>query len=126
MTVITALAIAIHNQDQTRLESALIESLGGSRAGLTLEASIRIFLSIGIGLALGWFGGIVGVRFVADRMTRTSTGEVALPPMLLQIDWLPVAGAAILLLLAVLVPVVRSGIKPKDTVAMRIRSSSEA
>ena len=126
VTVITALAIAIHNQDQTSLDAALIESLGGSRAGLTLEASIQIFLSIGIGSALGWFGGIVGVRFVADRMTRTSTGEVALPPMLLQIDWLPVAAAVLLLLLALLVPVVRSRIKPKDTVAMRIRSSSEA
>ncbi len=126
VTVITALAIAIHNQDQTRLDAALIESLGGSRAGLAVEATIRIFLSIGMGLALGYFGGIVGVRFVADRMTRTATGEAALPPMLLQIDWLPVVAAASLLLLAVIVPVVRSGIKPKDTVAVRIRSSSQA
>ena len=126
VTAITALAITIHDQDQTRFDAALIESLGGSRAGLTFEASIRILLSIGMGLALGWFGGIVGVHFVADRMTRTSTGDVALPPMLLQIDWLPVAGAAVLLLLAVLVPVVLSGIKPNDSVAMRIRSSFEA
>ncbi len=124
VTVITALAIAIHNHDQTRLDSALIESLGGSRAGLAVEATIRILLSIGMGLALGYLGGILGVRFVADRMTRTSTGEVALPPMLLQIDWLPVAAAAVLLLLAAIVPVVRSGITPKEPVAVRIRSST--
>ena len=126
VTAITALAIAIHNHDQTRLDAALIESLGGSRAGLAVESAIRIFISMGMGLALGYVGGIIGVRFVADRMTRTSTGEVALPPMLLQIDWLPVAAAALLLLLAVLVPVVRSGINPKDPVAVRIRSSSQS
>lgn len=126
VTVITALAIAIHHHDQTRVHSALIESLGGSRSGLAVEATIRVLLSIGMGLALGYFGGIIGVRFVADRMTRTSTGEVALPPMLLQIDWLPVAAAALLLLLAAIIPVVRSGIKPKDTVAVRIRASSQS
>ncbi len=126
VTVITALAIAIHNQDQTRLDSALIESLGGSRVGLAVEAMIRIFLSIGMGLALGCVGGIIGVRFIADRMTRTSTGDVALPPMLLEIDWLPVVAAALLLLLAAMVPVVRSGIKPKEPVAVRIRSSTQS
>ena len=126
VTVITALAIAIDNQDQTRLDAALIESLGGSRAGLAVEAMIRIFLSIGMGLALGYVGGVIGVRFIADRMTRTSTGELALPPMLLEIDWLPVVAAALLLLLAAIVPVVRSGIKPKDSVAVRMRSSTQS
>ena len=126
VTVITALAIAIHNQDQTRLDAALIESLGGSRAGLLIEATTRILLSIGMGLALGYFAGIVGVRFVADRMTRTSTGEAALPPMLLQIDLLPVSAAAVLLLLAAITPVVRSGIKPNEPVAVRIRSSMQS
>ena len=126
VTVITALAIAIHNQNLTRLESALVESLGGSRLGVTVEASIRIMLSIGMGFALGLVGGIYGVRFIADRMTRTSTGETALPPMLLQIDWLPVAAAAILLLLAALLPVVWAGFNPNDTLAARIRSSSQA
>ena len=125
VTAITAVAIALHDQDLTRLDTALIESIGGSRAGLVFEATIRVFLSVGMGLALGCLGGGVGVRFVADRMTRTSTGEVALPPMLLHIDWLPVAVAAVTLLLAVLVPMVRTGIKPKDTVAVRMRSSSE-
>ena len=39
VTVITAVAIAIHNQDLTRLDAALIESMGGSRAGLAFEAT---------------------------------------------------------------------------------------
>ena len=48
-----------------------------------------------MGFALGLAGGVYGVRFIADRMTRTSTGEAALPPMLLEIDWLPVAVTAV-------------------------------
>ena len=126
VTVITALAIAIHNQNQASLEAALVESLGASRLGVLLEAATRIILSIGMGFALGLAGGVYGVRFIADRMTRTSTGEAALPPMFLEIDWLPVAATAVLLLITTLAPTVAANIRPKDTVAGRIRSSSEA
>ena len=67
-----------------------------------------------------------GVRFIADRMTRTATGEATLPPMLLQVDWLPVVGAMALLTGATLIPVVWSLMRPKDSVAVRIRTSSVA
>ena len=65
-----------------------------------------------------------GVGFIADRMTRTSTGEAALPPMVLEVDWLTVASSAILLVGAALIPVAWSLLRPKDTVAVRIRTSS--
>ena len=125
VTVVTAIAIAIHNQHLTRLDSVLLEALGSSRIGLVMESATRIGLSIGIGYALGLVGGIYGVQFVADRMTRTSTGETALPPMVLQIDWLPVAFAALLVLIAALAPIVLAGIRPKSSVAVRIRTSSQ-
>lgn len=123
IAVITAIAIAFHNRDLTRLDAALVESLGGSRAGIAVEAATRILLSLSLGFLLGLAGGTYGVGFIADRMTRTSTGEIALPPMVLQIDWLPVIGAAILLAVVALLPTVWGAIGPKDTVAVRIRSS---
>ena len=126
ITVVTAVAITIHNQDMNRLDSTLVESMGGSRIGIVLEASTRILISLGLGFALGAVGGMYGVRFIADRMTRTATGEATLPPMLLQVDWLPVVGAMALLTGATLIPVVWSLMRPKDSVAVRIRTSSVA
>ncbi len=126
VAVISGFAITFHNQDLSRLDAALVESLGGSRMGVALEASTRLLISLGLGFALGLAGGIYSVRFIADRMTRTSTGDIALPPMLLQIDWLPVVGAAVLLTAVALIPTVWGGIRPKDTVAGRIRASSAA
>ena len=126
IALITAFAVTIHNQDLSRLDSALVESLGGSRLGVALEASTRIFISLSIGYALGITGGMLGVRFIADRMTRTSTGEDALPPMLLQVDWPLVIGVAFFLVIISTVPVVWSGLKPRNTVATRIRASSVA
>ncbi len=126
ITVVTAAAITIHNQDLNRLDSALVESMGGSRIGIVLEASTRTLMSLGLGFGLGAVGGMYGVRFIADRMTRTATGEAALPPMLLQVDWLPVIGAMVLLIGATLIPVAWSLMRPKDSVAGRIRTSSVA
>ncbi len=126
ITVVTAVAVTIHNQDLNRLDSVLVESMGASRIGIVLEVSTRILISLGLGFALGAFGGVYGVRFITDRMTRTSTGEAALPPMLLQIDWLLVVAAMVLLVGATLIPVVWSLMRPKDSVAVRIRTSSVA
>ena len=126
VTVVTATALTIHNQDVKRLDSAVLESLGGSRVGIVLESSTRILISLGLGFALGAIGGMYGVRFIADRMTRTSTGEAALPPMLLQVDWLPVIGAMVLLAGATLIPVALSLMRPNDSVAVRIKTSSAA
>ncbi len=126
IALITAFAVTIHNQGLSRLDSALVESLGGSRLGVALEASTRIFISLSIGYALGIIGGMLGVRFIADRMTRTSTGEDALPPMLLQVDWPLVIAVALFLVIISTVPVVWSGLKPRNTVATRIRASSVA
>ena len=124
ITVVTAVAVTIHNQDLNRLDFALVESMGGSRIGIVLEASIRILISLGLGFVLGAVGGMYGVRFIADRMTRTATGEAALPSMLLQVDWLPLVGAMVLLAGATLIPVAWSLMRPKDSVAVRIRTSS--
>ena len=44
ITVVTAVAITIHNQDMNRLDSTLVESMGGSRIGIVLEASTRILI----------------------------------------------------------------------------------
>ena len=126
ITVVTAAAITIHNQDLNRLDSALVESMGGSRIGIVLEASTRTLMSLGLGFVLGAVGGMYGVRFIADRMTRTATGEATLPPMLLQVDWLPVVGAMVLLVGATLIPVAWNLMRPKDSVAGRIRTSSLA
>ena len=126
IALITVFAITIHHQDLTRLDAALVESLGGSRLGVTMESVTRIFVSMFIGYGLGVLGGVYGVRFIADRMTRTATGESALPPMLVQIDWVLVIAAAVLLAAVAIVPVVWSGLKPHDTVAGRIRASSVA
>ena len=126
ITIVTAVAVTIHNQDLNCLDSALIESMGGSRIGIVLEASTRILISLCLGFALGAIGGMYGVRFIADRMTRTATGEAALPPMLFQVDWLPVVGAMVLLTGATLIPVAWSLMRPKDSVAIRIRTSSVA
>ncbi len=124
LATITTLAVAIHNHHSTQLEAALIESMGGSKIGIAFEASLRIALSMGIGIALGILGGIYGVRFIADRMTRTSSGDTALPPMLLQIDWIPTLIGAICLLGAALAPIVWSSIVDRNTVAAHIRSYS--
>ena len=126
IALLAAFAITIHNQDLSRHHSALVESLGGSRLGVALEASTRIFISLSIGYTLGIIGGMLGVRFIADRMTRTSTGEDALPPMLLQVDWPIVAAVALLLVIVTIVPIMWSGLKPRNTVATRIRASSVA
>ena len=124
LATITTLAVAIHNHQSTRLEAALIESMGGSKRGIALEAALRVVLSLVMGFALGLVGGVYGVGFIADRMTRTSSGEASLPPMLLEIDWLPSAAAAILLLLAALAPVIWSLVVDRKTVAARMRSYS--
>ena len=126
ITVVTAVAVTIHNQDLSRLDAALVESLGGSRIGVFLESSTRILLSLCLGFALGMVGGMYGVGFIADRMTRTSSGEAALPPMVLEVDWLTVLASAILLVGAALIPVAWGLLRPKDTVAVRIRTSSVA
>ena len=126
MTVVTAVAVTIHNHDLNRLDSALVESMGGSRIGIVLEASTRTLISLGLGFGLGAVGGMYGIRFIADRMTRTATGEAALPPMLLQVDWLPMVGAMVLLVGATLIPVAWRLMRPKDSVAVRIRTSSLA
>ena len=126
IATITVFAITIHYQDLSRLDSALVESLGGSRIGVAIEATTRIFVSIAIGYVLGIIGGVYGVKFIADRMTRTPIGETALPPMLLQVDWLLVATVAFLLAAAAIVPIVWNGLKADDTVAGRIRASSVA
>ena len=123
IALITVFAITLHNRDLTRLDNALVESIGGSRVGVVFESSIRILISLCLGYALGAVGGIYGVTFIADRMTRNSSGETALPPMLLQVDWWPVVSVAILLASLALAPVVWSGMKPNDTVAARIRTS---
>ena len=124
IAVITMLAVVMHNQDMSRLEFALLESMGVSRLGIVVEAATRILLAVCIGYVLGLIGGYYGVSFAADRMTRSSTGETALPPMLLEIEWALVAGTAILLALVAVAPVIWNGIKPSDTVATRIRASS--
>ena len=126
LAIVTTSAVTIHNQDLNRLDSALVESLGGSRIGVALEASTRIAISLCLGFALGAVGGLYGVRFIADRMTRTSTGEAALPPMVLHVEWLPVAAAAVLLAGAALTPVVWGRMRPKESVAVRIRATSLA
>ena len=123
IALVTSFAVTLHNRDLTRLDNALVESLGGSRVGVVMETAMRTLISLGLGYALGAIGGVYGVTFIADRMTRTSTGEAALPPMLLQIDWLPVVAVAILLACVALAPAVWTGMKPNDTVAARIRTS---
>ncbi len=123
IALVTSFAVTLHNRDLTRLDNALVESLGGSRVGVVMETAMRTLISLGLGYALGAIGGVYGVTFIADRMTRTSTGEAALPPMLLQIDWLPVVAVAILLACVALAPAVWIGMKPNDTVAARIRTS---
>lgn len=126
VSVVTAVAVSVHNQEMSRLDSALVESMGANRMGIFLEGSTRILISLGLGFALGVVGGMYGVRFIADRMTRTSTGEAALPPMLLQIDWIPVIGGMVLLAGAILIPMAWSLMRSKDSVAVRIRTSSVA
>ena len=124
IAVIAAVGITFHNLDLNRRDATLIESLGGSRLGVAIEAATRILISLYLGFALGLVGGIYSVQFIADRMTRTSTGEIALPPMVLQIDWLPIVGAMILLVAATLMPTIWDVIRPKETIAVRIRSLS--
>ena len=126
IALIALFAITVHHQDLTRLEAALVESLGGSRLGVVIESATRVVISLSIGYVLGIVGGIYGVRFVADRMTRTSTGDEALPPMVLQIDWLIVAMVGVLLVVVAVAPLLWNGFKPTDTVAGRIRSTSLA
>lgn len=124
VALVTLFAMTIHHQNLSRLDAALVESLGGSRWGIVVEGATRVLISILIGFGLGVFAGVYGVRFIADRMTRTSTGETALPPMLLEVDWLLVGAVAVLVLVVAVVPVVWSGLKPTETVAGRIRASS--
>ncbi len=126
IALVTVLATTIHQHQHARLDAALMESMGSSRFGIALEASTRMFLSLAIGYALGSVGGIYGLQFIADRMTRTSTGDAALPPMLLQIDWIPVIAAGLILMLAAMIPIVWHIFRPSDTIASRIRSSSIA
>ena len=80
IALIALFAITVHHQDLTRLEAALVESLGGSRLGVVIESATRVVISLSIGYVLGSVGGIYGVRFVADRMNRTSTGDEASAP----------------------------------------------
>lgn len=124
VALVTLFAMTIHHQNLSRLDAALVESLGGSRWGIVVEGATRVLISILIGFGLGVVAGVYGVRFIADRMTRTSTGETALPPMLLEVDWLLVGAVAVLVLVVSVVPVVWNGLKPTETVAGRIRASS--
>ncbi len=123
IATITAFAITVQNQDATRLDSALVESLGGSRIGIVIEAYTRVLLALIMGFALGTVSGILAVRFIADRMTRTPSGETALPPMLLHVDVLPVVAGMLVLLVTTLIPILWRTANPSGSVALRIRFS---
>ena len=123
IAAISMLVLVVHNQHAARTDTALLEALGVSKFGIIVEAATRVMLSVCAGYALGLIGGYYGVSFVADRMTRSPTGESALPPMLLEVDWVLVAASAIFLSIVAISPIVWNGVRPNDTVAVRIRTA---
>lgn len=118
------MAFTIHRQGVTRLDHALLEALGARKAAVALEAQIRVLISVVIGIALGVVAGVTGIRFIADRMTRSESGEIVLPPMQLVLDWLPIAAIALVMLLSAFAPIVWYAMIRGDTVAGKMRAGA--
>ena len=124
MAASAVLTFIIHRQSVTRIDHALLEALGARKMAIAFEAQIRVLISVAIGITLGVIAGVAGIRFIADRMTRSESGEIALPPMQLVLDWLPIAGIALVMLLAAFAPIIWHALVRGDTVAAKMRAGS--
>ena len=103
--VLTLLAFSTRFVELERRNNALMRALGTSTFTTKLNTAIRLGIPVLIGtVVVGLAGGIYGVAWFAQNMTRADDGANALPPLQLAIDWLPIAVVAAVICISAVLP----------------------
>ena len=122
--VLTLLAFSTRFVELERRNNALMRALGTSTLTTKLNTAIRLGIPVLIGtVVVGLAGGIYGIAWFAQNMTRADDGANALPPLQLAIDWIPIAVVATVICISAVLPAFFETLLTRSTsLASQLRS----